>query len=296
MAKYRKIDPRIWNDKKFYSASLSCQHLFLFILTHPQMTPVGAMRTTLAGLREELEWDDKKFPEAFPEALADAIQCGFIEYDKKAKFLRVCNFLNYNKPESINVLKSWRGCWDDLPECELKIKVFQSLYAMAYGISDAFGDAMREAFPEGIAYTGTGTGTGKGTGKGVSQNHSVSSENEFSSETAHREKNSPSAHLKNLGVEFLVECGLTKRRAHGLIGRLRKAVNDTRACEIVEAAKGKSDPVAYIEKAMKQPAKLPKDDAKLPEFAKVHELSPPGSLTSTQYRQKLQREIEAAHA
>lgn len=157
--KYRKIDPRIWNDEKYYSASLSCQHLFFFILTHPQMTPVGAMRCSPGGLQDELDWEAKAFPEAFRKAFAEGQAKGFWLYDKKAKFLWVPNFIKYNHPENPNVLKSWVGCWEDLPECGYKCQLFQSLKDLAKGLPEAFQEAFRKAFPKDYAYTGTGTGT-----------------------------------------------------------------------------------------------------------------------------------------
>ena len=47
MGKYRKVDPKIWNDEKFRELSDSAKLLFLFLLTHPHMTPLGAMRATV---------------------------------------------------------------------------------------------------------------------------------------------------------------------------------------------------------------------------------------------------------
>jgi len=158
MAKYRKIDPKIWNDEKFYTASLSCQHLFLFILTHPQMTPVGAMRTSPGGLEDELEWQSKGFPEAFPEAFQEGCDKGFWKYDRKAKFLWVPNFTKYNAPESPNVIKSWVGCWDDLPEGNTKNELFQSLKALLEGYGEGYQIAFREAFPKDYAESGAGAG------------------------------------------------------------------------------------------------------------------------------------------
>ena len=44
VARYRKIDPRVWNDEKFVSFSDDGKLAFLFVLTHPSMTAIGAMR------------------------------------------------------------------------------------------------------------------------------------------------------------------------------------------------------------------------------------------------------------
>jgi hypothetical protein len=63
--KYRKIDPRIWNDAKFRELSDKGKLVFLFVLTHPCMTALGAMRGTMAGLAAELGWPAEAFQEAF---------------------------------------------------------------------------------------------------------------------------------------------------------------------------------------------------------------------------------------
>ena len=125
MAKYRKIDPRIWNDAKFMSLSDDGKLAFLFLLTHPHMTALGAMRATLAGLAEEIGWETEAFREAFREALAE----GMAKHDKKACLVALPNFIKYNKPESPNVIKAWDQALDLLPECSLKAEIIQHVKA-----------------------------------------------------------------------------------------------------------------------------------------------------------------------
>ena len=67
MAKYRKVDPRIWNDAKFRDLSDNGKLVFFFLLTHPNMTSLGAMRHTIPGLAAELGWDVEVFGKAFQE-------------------------------------------------------------------------------------------------------------------------------------------------------------------------------------------------------------------------------------
>ncbi len=67
MSKYRKIDPRIWNDEHFRPLSDSAKLLFLFLLTHPHLTALGAMRATPAGLADELRWSEKRICAALEE-------------------------------------------------------------------------------------------------------------------------------------------------------------------------------------------------------------------------------------
>ena len=70
MGRYRKIDPRIWNDEKFRSLSDRGKLAFFFVLTHPHMTPIGAMRASIPGMAAEIGWPEKAFREAFREALS----------------------------------------------------------------------------------------------------------------------------------------------------------------------------------------------------------------------------------
>lgn len=46
MSYFRKIDVRIWNDAKFRALSHHGKLTFIMLLTHPNMTALGAMRTT----------------------------------------------------------------------------------------------------------------------------------------------------------------------------------------------------------------------------------------------------------
>jgi hypothetical protein len=142
MGKYRKVDPRIWNDKKFNKLSDRGKLAFFFILTHPHMTALGAMRASIPGLASEIGWTEKAFREAFKEALAK----GMLKHDKKASFVWLPNFLKYNKPESPNVIKSWVASLDYLPECRLKSELIQQVKDFMKALPKAFGEALPEAF------------------------------------------------------------------------------------------------------------------------------------------------------
>lgn len=142
MARFRKIDPRIWNDEKFRGLSDAGKLAFLFLLTHPHMTALGAMRATLAGLAEELGWQTEAFREAFREALAK----GMADHDSEACLIALPNFIRYNGPESPNVVKAWVGSLDLLPECSLKTRVIARAKAFAEALPKAFREALPEAF------------------------------------------------------------------------------------------------------------------------------------------------------
>jgi uncharacterized phage protein (TIGR02220 family) len=142
--KYRKVDPKIWNDRKFRSLSDNGKLVFLFLLTHPHMTALGAMRATVPGLGAELEWKEKAFREAFQEALLK----GMVKADEKACFVWLPKFLRYNTPESPNVVRAWAKAADDIPECNLKEQCLQGAKALLEGYHEGYQKAFAEAFPE----------------------------------------------------------------------------------------------------------------------------------------------------
>lgn len=151
MARYRKISVRIWNDAAFAALSDDGKLAFFFVLTHPHMTPLGAMRATVSGLAEELDWTSERLAKAFREASAK----GLLMADVGARCVFLPNFIKHNPPESPNVVKAWEKCLDDIPECDLKTLSVQSAMRFASGMSDAFSKACEslvEGLPKSMPY------------------------------------------------------------------------------------------------------------------------------------------------
>jgi hypothetical protein len=142
MSRYRKVDPRIWNDEKFRELGDSAKLVFFMLLTHPNMTALGAMRGTISGLAEELGWESEAFREAFAEVLSKAMA----EHDPKACLIALPKFIRYNQPESPNVVKAWVGALDLLPECGLKRTVLLRAKLYVEDMQEAFAKAFHEAF------------------------------------------------------------------------------------------------------------------------------------------------------
>jgi hypothetical protein len=175
--KYRKIDTRIWNDERVRSLSDDGKLGFLFVLTHPGMTAVGAMRGTLTGLAAELGWPARRFE----KALAPAIEAGMVEVNAGASFIGLKRFLRYNQPESPNVAKAWASSLELIPECPQKDALVGRCLshlepgpfreAFKQGLLEAFGEAFLEAFkeapPGSFPESGTGAVTGTGTEAGA---------------------------------------------------------------------------------------------------------------------------------
>jgi hypothetical protein len=147
MARYRKIETRIWNDQQFNLLADDAKLLFFFLLTHPHLTALGAMRISILGMAGELSWSEKKLREAFRQIL----EKDMVRYDPVALFLWLPNFLKYNLPESPNVVKSWEQSLDYLPECVLKQLLMKSVRAFVGSLSEGFMEALPEVFREGFA-------------------------------------------------------------------------------------------------------------------------------------------------
>ena len=144
MARYRKISPCIWNDAKVRGLSDKGKLALFLLLTHPNMTSLGALRANLPGLACELGWKTSVFARAFRELL----DCGMARQDADAQLIWFPKFLKHNAPESPNVVRGWAAAFEELPECPLKLDVLAGAWATLAAFGEGFRDAFREVFGE----------------------------------------------------------------------------------------------------------------------------------------------------
>lgn len=146
--RYSKVFRRMWNDAKFRRLSgpeANAQTLWLRLLTGPELTNIpGVFVGGEAALAEALGWDLEGFRKAFAEVFRE----GLVKADWKARLVWVPKAIHYNRPESPNVIRSWRTQWDELPECALKAEAYRHLKAFVEGLSEPFGRAFVEALPD----------------------------------------------------------------------------------------------------------------------------------------------------
>src|SRR5688572_5715648 len=151
MARYRKIDVRLWSDEKFRSLSApppNGQDCWMYLLTNRYTTSIpglyAAFEETLA---RDLGWSLEGFRESFREVSRKAMA----KADWTAGLVFIPNAFSYNKPESPNVVKGWQTVWDELPECPLKTEAFEHLKQefkdLPEGYRKAFGKAFGKALP-----------------------------------------------------------------------------------------------------------------------------------------------------
>jgi hypothetical protein len=151
MARYRKIDTRMWGDSKFRELSSpgpSAKYLWVYLLTGPHTTNLpGLFRSGEMSLAEELGWSVEGFRKGFAELFAK----GLIKADWNARVVWIPNAIKYNPPDNPNVIKSWRDSWDEVPECPLKNEAYEALKGFTEGLGEGFGKAFKEGCAKGLA-------------------------------------------------------------------------------------------------------------------------------------------------
>lgn len=142
MARYRKIDIRIWNDRKFRELDDKAKLAFFLVLTHPDTNQLGMLRSRSVALAMELGWH----PDVMSDAILMLCQMGMLMVDDKAGFIFIPNFLKYNPPNGPNAVKGWEGLLDQMPECALLDHAISSLKPFVDGLSEG----LRNAIPNDI--------------------------------------------------------------------------------------------------------------------------------------------------
>jgi hypothetical protein len=150
MARYRKLDTRMWADSKFRALSspaVSGKHLWIFLLVGPHTTNLpGLFRAGEMALAEELGWSLEGFRKGFGELLRE----GLAKADWNARVVWIPNAIKYNPPDNPNVVKGWRDSWDEVPECSLKTEAYERLKVFTERLGEGFSKAFREACAKGL--------------------------------------------------------------------------------------------------------------------------------------------------
>lgn len=150
MGRYRKVDVRLWGDERVARLSTEPSGLLLWfhLLTGPHTTSIpGLSRAGENQLADALGWPTKAFREAFREVLRE----GLAKASWKDHIVWLPKAWKYNRPESPNVVRSWRVVWDELPECPLKDEAWRTLFEFTKGLGEAFRQAFAEACPQPLA-------------------------------------------------------------------------------------------------------------------------------------------------
>lgn len=148
MARYRKIDIRIWNDRKFRELDDKAKLAFFLVLTHPDTNQLGMLRSRSVALAMELGWH----PDVMSDAILVLCQMGMLMVDDKAGFIFIPNFLKYNSPNGPNAVKGWEGLLDQMPECALLDHAISSLKPFVDGLSEGLRNAIPNDIKDAMAH------------------------------------------------------------------------------------------------------------------------------------------------
>jgi len=135
--RYRRIDTRLWHDRRFLSFNANGRTVWLFLLTNPRTTSIPGLfplheeeAARLCGLTLE----------GFRDGFAQPFREGMVEADWGAGLVWLRKAARYEPPTGPNVVAAWRKVARmDLPECSL-------LYRALAGIREQLREVL--AHPE----------------------------------------------------------------------------------------------------------------------------------------------------
>lgn len=143
MARYGKIDVRIWGDEKFRKLSKpapNAQTLWLFLLAPPMRTAIpGLYSIGEFGLAEAIGWPIAAFRRRWKEIR----RAGMARADWSSRLVWVPKAVLYDPPRNTNVAKGWGRIFSELPECPLRSDAKQFMEQFMKQIGEPFLDEFR---------------------------------------------------------------------------------------------------------------------------------------------------------
>lgn len=146
-AKYRKIDPRIWNDEGFRSLSTLEKLAAMHCLTCDQANRVGIFVYSLALAAEDLNTSTHSYAKAFGKA------CKILgwSYHESTRVAYLPKWWLYNKPENPKHLKGCLKDLHDVPANPFLEAFYHNAECLEGKLHDTFLEAMPIAIPKGMA-------------------------------------------------------------------------------------------------------------------------------------------------
>jgi len=136
----------MWSDRDFRSLSMEAKILWVFILTHPDMTPMGAMEFSINGTADKL----RTVTETVSNGLQELLDKRFVEYDSEALCLTVPNWFKHNPPYNPNMVTACYTGAEEVPECEIKDAQLQRLTEFTEGLGNGSGNGSSNGYRNGM--------------------------------------------------------------------------------------------------------------------------------------------------
>ncbi len=168
MANWRPVDVRLWNDRKFLACGDGARLLWLFLLTCPSLPIPGVVLGGEAALAEMLGWTPERLRERFAELSRNGLRVR-----REARIVWLQNALKYQPPSNPNMVKGWGKKWDDVPEGDLKLELWEALRIACKPWSVLFGKLFAKPLAE-----GSGNGSVNRSGNGSAHEHQHENEHQ----------------------------------------------------------------------------------------------------------------------
>jgi len=168
---YRVVfGPRMWRQGSFsrLPPMPPCSRgLFLYLLTGDLTGPLpGVIEAGRGALIDRLgaEWavgngiaapghpnSSQPFGEPFDKAFAELLRAGMVKADWNRCLVWLPEAVKYNRPANPNVVLKWGKCFNRLPDCALKVEVYQALKQLIEPLGKGFAKGFAKGFVEPLA-------------------------------------------------------------------------------------------------------------------------------------------------
>lgn len=143
MARYRKIDPRIWTDEKFRLLTPEQQRIALYILT-AQANRIGLFSFSPGKACEDLRTSTQAFQKGFLRVCQDLNW----EWDSVARVIYLPTWWRYNQPENANNVIGNLKDLDDLPETSLLPRFCENTTYLSNSLVQTFARTLAKRSPQ----------------------------------------------------------------------------------------------------------------------------------------------------
>lgn len=146
-AKYRKVDPRIWNDEKFQRLTITEKAVAFYALTNQHVNRIGIFPFSPAAAAESIGLKSAEFERVWVR-VCDTLRWRF---DRVSKTLYLPTWWKYNAPESHLTMK---GCLKDLHDVPQSVLVQEFASNTTYLSDTLAGELTRvcQGYAKGMPY------------------------------------------------------------------------------------------------------------------------------------------------
>ena len=124
--RFGQVETSIWTDDRFLGLSPNAQLLWLFLLSSPNAILPGVVVAGPATIGETI----RRTTDEVKSSLIEIQNSGLgVQFDLASRLIWVVNSLRDHPPANHFQAKGWARFWNEVPNCELKATILESLVA-----------------------------------------------------------------------------------------------------------------------------------------------------------------------